>query len=88
MLQPYLLIHLLGSVWEKLYLHLTSTHLLELLAGDYLHETNISIFIISLMFTCSIDTLKKSSKKKETTIKKEIVEVLQQPSYRKKRTEN
>ena len=33
------------------------------------------------MVTCSLDTLKKSLKKKETRIKKEIVEVLQQPSY-------
>ena len=40
------------------------------------------------MVTCSIDTLKKSLKKKETIIKKEIVEVLQQPSYRKKKTGN
>ena len=40
------------------------------------------------MVTCSLDALKKSSKKKETRIKKEIVEVLQQPSYRKKRTGN
>ena len=88
MLKPYLVTHLLGSVWEKLYFHLTSTSLLKLLAGDYLYESNISIFIISLMFTCSIDALEKSSKKKETTIKKEIVEVLQQPVYRKKGTEH
>ena len=33
------------------------------------------------MVTCSSDAMKKSSKKKETRIKKEIVEVLQQPSY-------
>ena len=88
MLQPYLVIHLPGFVREKLYLHLTSTCLLELLAGNNLHETNISIFIISLMFTCSIDALKKSSKKKEMTIKKEIVKVRQQASSRKKRREN
>ena len=31
-----------------------------------------------------IDALKKSSKKKETRIKKEIVEVLQEASYRRK----
>ena len=36
----------------------------------------------------TLDALKKSSKKKETRIKKEIVDVLQQPSYRKKRTRN
>ena len=43
------------------------------------------------MAICSLDALKKSSKKKETRIKKEIVEVLQEPSYRlyrKKRTGN
>ena len=36
----------------------------------------------------TLDALKKSSKKKETRIKKEIVDVLQQPSYCKKRTRN
>ena len=40
------------------------------------------------MVTCSLDVLNKSSKKKETKIKNEIVEVLQQASYRKKRTGN
>ena len=39
---------------------------------------------ISLMVICSLDALKKSSKMEETRIKKEIVEVLQQPSYRQK----
>ena len=34
------------------------------------------------MVICSLDALKNSSKKKETRIKKEIVELLQQPSYR------
>ena len=38
------------------------------------------------MVICNLDVLKKSSKKKETRIKKEIVEVLQQGSYRRKRT--
>ena len=38
------------------------------------------------MIICSLDDLRKSSKKKETRIKKEIVEVLQQASYRRKRT--
>ena len=33
------------------------------------------------MVICSSDALKKSSKKKEMIMKKEIVEVLQQPSY-------
>ena len=36
------------------------------------------------MVICSLDALKKSSKKKETRIKKEIVEVLQQANYRRK----
>ena len=40
------------------------------------------------MVTCSSDAMKKSSKEKETRIKKEIFEVLQHPSYRKIRTEN
>ena len=38
------------------------------------------------MVICSLDALKKSSKKKETRINKEIVEVLHQASYRKKRS--
>ena len=38
------------------------------------------------MVICSLDALKKFSKQKETRIKKEIVEVLQQASYRRKRT--
>ena len=33
------------------------------------------------MVICSLDVVKKSSKKKETAIKKEIVEVLQQASH-------
>ena len=36
------------------------------------------------MVVCSLDPLKKSSKKKEARIKKEIVEILQQTSYRQK----
>ena len=38
-----------GSVWEKFSLHIISTCLLELLASEYLHETNISIFISYLL---------------------------------------
>ena len=38
------------------------------------------------MVICSLDALKKSSKKKETRIKKEVVEALQQASYRRERT--
>ena len=37
------------------------------------------------MVICSLDALKSYSMKKETRIKKEIVEVLQQASYRRKR---
>ena len=40
------------------------------------------------MVICSLDALKKSLKKKETRIKKEIVEALQQASYHRKRTGN
>ena len=40
------------------------------------------------MVICSLDSLKKSSKKKEKRIKKEIVEVLQQASYPRKRRRN
>ena len=35
------------------------------------------------MVICSLDSLKMSSKKKETRIKNRIVEVLQQASYRR-----
>ena len=38
------------------------------------------------MVICSLDVLEKSSKKKQTRIKKEIVEVLKQAGYRRKRT--
>ena len=34
------------------------------------------------MVFCSLDALKNSSKKKEAEIKKEIIKVLQQASYR------
>ena len=40
------------------------------------------------MVICSLDDSKKLSKKKEMKLKKEIVEVLQQASNRKKRTAN
>ena len=40
------------------------------------------------MAFCYLDALKMSSKKMETKIKKEMVEVLQQASYRRKRTGN
>ena len=67
-------------------LYLTSTCLLELLAAEYLRETNISIFFISFIVFCSLDAVKKASKKKETKIKMEIVKVLQQASYRTQRS--
>ena len=38
------------------------------------------------MVTCSIDALKKSSKRKAIRIKKGKVEVLQQPIYSRKKT--
>ena len=60
---------------------------LELLAAEYLRETNISNFIYHLlMVTCSLDALKKSSKSKEMRIKKEKVVVLQQSIYSKRET--
>ena len=39
-----------------------------------------------IMVICSLDALKKSSKKKKMGIKKEIVEVLQQGSDHRKKT--
>ena len=38
------------------------------------------------MVICSLDALKKSSKKKETGIEKKIVDMLQQASDRTKKT--
>ena len=64
---------------EKLSCILPPLASLELLAAEYLRETNISNCIYHLlMVTCSLDALKKSSKRKEMIIKKEKVEVLQQ----------
>ena len=40
------------------------------------------------MITCSLDALKKSEKERNENKKRNLVEVLQQPSYCKKRTEN
>ena len=40
------------------------------------------------MVTCSSDATKKSSKKKQMRIKKEIIEMFQKLSYRKKRRRN
>ena len=47
---------------------------------NYLLQSVSVNFYISLMVICSLDALKKSLKKKETRIKKDTVEVLQQPS--------
>ena len=68
----------------NLELHLTSTYFLELLAAEYLRETNnfYTLFINGYLF----NILKKSSKKKEMRIKKEKVEVLQQTIYSRKET--
>ena len=92
LLQPHLTINVTGfaeptepgSFWENFWFHLTSC-LLELLAAEYLRETNISISISDLLYLRSLDALKKALKKKETRIKMEIIEVLQQASYRRKR---
>ena len=70
---------------EKLSYILPRLISLDLLAAEYLPETNISNFIYHLlMVTCSLDALKKSSKRKEMRIKKEKVEVLQQTIYSRK----
>ena len=71
---------------KKFELDFIFTCLLDLFAAEYLRETNISFFFNSFMVICSLDVLKNSSKKKETRIKKEIGEVLQQASCSKKRT--
>ena len=82
MLPPYLVINefRLGKIRGNL----TSTCLLELLAAEYLRETYISFFLY--LIYGYVDALKESSKKKETRIKKEIVDVLQQATYRRKRS--
>ena len=69
LLRSYLVINITGSVWGKFELHLKLTCFLELLAAAYLRETNISVFYISVMVICSLDALKKSSKKKKMRIK-------------------
>ena len=56
-----------------------------LLSARYLREFNIN-FYIPIMVIFSLDAFKKSSKKKETGIEKEIVDVLQQASDRRKKT--
>ena len=60
---------------------------LELLAAEYLRETNMLNFKSHLlMVTFSLDALKKTSKKKEMGIKQEKVEGLQQTIYSIKET--
>ena len=72
---------------EKLSYILPPLASLELLAAEYLRETNISNFIYHLlMVTCSLDALKKSSKRKEMRIKQEKVKMLQQTIYSGKKT--
>ena len=66
---------------ENLSLILPPLASLELLAAEYLHDTNISNFIYHLlMITRSLDALKKSSKAKENKMrtKKEKVDMLRQ----------
>ena len=43
-------------------------------------------FVYLIYCFCSLDALKKALKKKETRIKMEIVEVLQQASYGRQRS--
>ena len=45
-------------------------------------------FLYLIIVFCYLDALKTASKKKETRIKMEIVEVLQQASYRRKRLDD
>ena len=69
LLQIYLVINVTGvvepteqgSVWKKCQLHLNSTYLLELLAADYLCETNIILYLIYgfLFFRCLEKVFKK-----------------------------
>ena len=47
---------------------------------------NINFYISFIVF-CSFDDLKNTSKKKETRTKVEIVEMLQEASYLRKRSE-
>ena len=58
---------------------------LELLAAEYLRETNMLNFIYHLlMVTCSLDALKKTSNRKKMRINMEKVKVLQQTIYSRK----
>ena len=64
LIHHYLVVNVTGLVQFGKNLYLTSTCLLELLAAEYLHETNTSIFFISLMVICSSDALKKCLRRK------------------------
>ena len=68
-------------LWCSVHAVFTSTCLLELLDAEYLRETNISFTVF-----CSLDAVKKAPNKKETRIKMEIVEVLQQACYLRQRS--
>ena len=55
-----------GSVWEKFELHLTSTCLLELLAAEYLRETNNQFLYLIygyLFFRCLEKVFKEERNK-------------------------
>ena len=72
MLQIYLVINVTGavepteqgSVWKKCLLHLNSTYLLELLAADYLCETNIILYYILVEVFGSLGVLKNPLRRK------------------------
>ena len=74
----------LGSAGEKFELCITSTYLVEFIAAEYFREIDITSYL-SLMFIRTLTALKKSSKKKETEIQKEMVEVLKYASDRRKK---
>ena len=70
---------------EKLSYILPPRTSLELLATEYLRESNISNFICHLLIvTGSLDALKKSSNRKEMRVKKEKVQVLQQTTVERR----
>ena len=82
------IIYVVGLVqfWEKLSYILPPLASLELLAAEYLREANTSNFIYYhlLMAICSLDALKKSSKKKEMRIKKGKIYTVERKQKSKK----
>ena len=74
------------SVWEEFSLNSIFIYRLELLVADCLRVININ-FCLSLMFICLLLAFKKSSKKKETAIEKEIAEMFKYASDRRKKAE-